>query len=296
VESVVSSSGGAEDVPSHKILIKNDQFVPSYLQVQRHDVVEWSVLPDAVEESQSSLYYHDSRSHVISFDNLNEESEVLTSKRTSTFKVRFQETGFFTYRCQIYTRMLGAIEVVERQGAPYPGRPVVKSVKDMCQFANKAAVAAPASTAQLQMADFQKRISYEQHHGRRATDYTNSSPHGQPQPQMPFSQQPFFTGFSNNSSCSSGLYFSQPNLTNYNTNYNCQSRNFQHYHGQPTAVNPQSQQLASYWQPWQPHGQPSNAPMCHPPGGGHQLSIGNCAVRMQTPGEAQRGQYMNYMN
>lgn len=144
---VESASSTAEDGFYHKILIKNDQFVPSYLRVHRNDVVEWSALPDAVEESQSSLYYHDSRSHVISFDNLNEESEVLTSKRNSTFKVKFHETGFFTYRCQIYTRMLGAVEVVERQLAPYKGRPVVNSVRDVEQYSIKAAVAAPASRA-----------------------------------------------------------------------------------------------------------------------------------------------------
>lgn len=142
-----SASSTGEDGLCHKVLIKNDQFVPSYLQVHRNDVVEWSVLPDAVEESQSSLYYHDSRSHVISFDNLNEESEALTSKRNSTFKVRFHETGFFTYRCQIYTRMLGAVEVVERQGVPYSGRPVVQSVEDLGEYASKAAVTAPVSRA-----------------------------------------------------------------------------------------------------------------------------------------------------
>ena len=97
---------------------------------------------------------------------------MLTSKRNSIFKVRFHETGFFTYRCQIYTRMLGAVEVVERQGAPYPGRPVVKSVKDLGEFASKAAVAAPASRAKLQIEDFQKRVLYERHYGRRSTDYT----------------------------------------------------------------------------------------------------------------------------
>ena len=61
----------------------------------------------------SSLYYFDTRQHVISFDNLNAESGLLR-KNSEPFRVRFLETGSFIYRCQIYTRMRGCIEVVER--------------------------------------------------------------------------------------------------------------------------------------------------------------------------------------
>jgi plastocyanin len=50
--------------------------------------------------------------HVISFDTINEESNPL--KMTSdVFKVRFFNAGRFTYRCSIYTRMRGVIEVAD---------------------------------------------------------------------------------------------------------------------------------------------------------------------------------------
>ena len=65
--------------------------------------------------------------HVISFDNLNAESSPLTATNSETFKVRFLDTGTYYYRCEIYTRMRGKIEVVETQRQVN----VVKSVKDI---------------------------------------------------------------------------------------------------------------------------------------------------------------------
>jgi plastocyanin len=50
--------------------------------------------------------------HVISFDNLNAESGPLTAS-SEAFKVRFLDTGIYYYKCEIYTRMRGKIEVVD---------------------------------------------------------------------------------------------------------------------------------------------------------------------------------------
>lgn len=77
--------------------VKNHEFSPSYLKVQKGQIVEWSV-SDGIEENESSLYYFDNRSHVISFDNLNAESNLIT-KSSESFFVKFLETGVFTYRC-----------------------------------------------------------------------------------------------------------------------------------------------------------------------------------------------------
>lgn len=63
---------------------------------------------------------------MISFDNLNAESDLL-SKNSETFKVRFLETGTYSYRCQIYTRMRGVIEVFDVK----PKIPVVKNIKQL---------------------------------------------------------------------------------------------------------------------------------------------------------------------
>ena len=72
---------------------------------------------------------------MISFDNLNAESDLL-SKKSDTFKVRFLETGTYNYRCQIYTRMRGVIEVFDVK----PHIPVVKSLKQLGQLINQAAI------------------------------------------------------------------------------------------------------------------------------------------------------------
>ena len=68
---------------------------------------------DSIEQNASSLYYFANRSHVVSFDNLNAESNLL-SKNSDNFAVKFLEKGTYTYRCQIYTRMRGTIEVVDK--------------------------------------------------------------------------------------------------------------------------------------------------------------------------------------
>ena len=63
-----------EDIPVHKVVIKNKQFQPSHLKVEEGSIVQWLVHKDSIESNESSLYYHDGRSHVISFRTINEES------------------------------------------------------------------------------------------------------------------------------------------------------------------------------------------------------------------------------
>ena len=58
------------------------------------------------------MYYFANRMHVISFDNLYAESGPLTAS-SEAFKVRFLDTGIYYYKCEIYTRMRGKIEVVD---------------------------------------------------------------------------------------------------------------------------------------------------------------------------------------
>jgi plastocyanin len=61
------------------------------------DSVEWSILPQAVEMNQSSLYYHVNRPHVISFDNMNQESDVLNYGKS--YRITFNQSGIYSYRC-----------------------------------------------------------------------------------------------------------------------------------------------------------------------------------------------------
>ena len=113
------------------IILKKDVFEPSYLEIEKGQIVEWIYDSPA----QNSPDFFTGRSHVISFDNLNAESNLLT-RNSESFKVRFLETGSYTYRCQIYTRMRGVIEVRDRR----PKIPVVKSVKELGRLINQAAI------------------------------------------------------------------------------------------------------------------------------------------------------------
>lgn len=99
----------------HNVHILNDKFEPAYLKIQRGEVVQWSLGSSEStqnDDSKSSLYHCGKRMHVISFDTLNEESEPLKEEK-DTFKVRFFQTGLFSYRCSIYTRIKGTIEVFD---------------------------------------------------------------------------------------------------------------------------------------------------------------------------------------
>lgn len=74
------------------------------------------------------------RMHVVSFVNLNEESDPLKDAK-DVFKVRFFETGTFSYKCSIYTRMKGTIEVIDPpRPAKKVGKPIIKELSQMRGF------------------------------------------------------------------------------------------------------------------------------------------------------------------
>ena len=87
------------------------QFVPSHLRVERGSAVTWQVC--AEKSMQSSLYVSNSRSHIISFDEIYVESPKLDLATLDTFSMTFEEVGTFSYGCCIFSRMRGSIEVVE---------------------------------------------------------------------------------------------------------------------------------------------------------------------------------------
>jgi hypothetical protein len=50
--------------------------------------------------------------HIISFDQICEESQPLRGENDK-FKYRFFECGTFTFKCQIFTKIKGSIEVYD---------------------------------------------------------------------------------------------------------------------------------------------------------------------------------------
>jgi plastocyanin len=62
------------------------------------------------EQSCDSLYHNKNRMHIVSFDD--EESGPLKNP-TDKFEMKFEKPGVFEYKCSIYTRMRGKIEVVD---------------------------------------------------------------------------------------------------------------------------------------------------------------------------------------
>ena len=58
--------------------------------------------------------YLRSRMHVICFDSIPEESDPMR-KKGDTFEVQIPKAGLYNYKCSIYTRMRGKIEVTEKE-------------------------------------------------------------------------------------------------------------------------------------------------------------------------------------
>ena len=73
----------------HKVNVSQVWFEPSYLKIKKGDIVEWSL-----DFSDGGL----NRMHIISFDNICEESNPLRNEE-DTFKYRFFECGTFSYKC-----------------------------------------------------------------------------------------------------------------------------------------------------------------------------------------------------
>lgn len=92
-----------------KVTIYGDRFEPAEVKIDKGQTVEWS-LKFSLETNQTSLYHMKSRTHVVTFDDMPEESGLMRTI-TDTFKVRFFETGVFTYKCAMNTRMRGKVIV-----------------------------------------------------------------------------------------------------------------------------------------------------------------------------------------
>lgn len=73
------------------------------MKIKKGDIVEWRL-----DFSDGSL----KRMHIISFDTICEESNPLRGE-DDIYKQRFFECGTFSYKCQIFTRMKGVIEVYD---------------------------------------------------------------------------------------------------------------------------------------------------------------------------------------
>lgn len=80
--------------------------------------MEWCLHADSISDDHS-LYYEKSRSHVISFDEVNFESPLVrisnrgvADKAKTTFRITFYEEGTFQFCCRIYTWMKGKVEVL----------------------------------------------------------------------------------------------------------------------------------------------------------------------------------------
>lgn len=130
-----SYGGAVRAIPSpegqpkeYQIQIKNKQFIPSYLRVEKGAKVTWKVCQDNIESDYNSLYYERARSHVIAFDEIYIESPKLElaspshPQANNTFSHQFTAEGSFSYSCCIYTRMRGTIEVFD--AADHRAKPV----------------------------------------------------------------------------------------------------------------------------------------------------------------------------
>lgn len=101
-------------VKTYHVEIKNMQFVPSYLRVEKGSTVVWQVKVDTTP-SGVSQFYDTARSHIISFDDIFVESPKLQLNKpgADTFSLSFKDAGLFSYGCCIFSRMRATIEVFE---------------------------------------------------------------------------------------------------------------------------------------------------------------------------------------
>lgn len=86
------------------------------MRIKKGDIVEWSL--DCSDGNKR-------RMHIISFDTICEESNPLRSE-DDIYKYRFFECGTFTYKCQIFRKMKGIIEVYDPE-PKVSTRPVTNS-------------------------------------------------------------------------------------------------------------------------------------------------------------------------
>ena len=118
---------------TYEVQIKNMQFVPSHLRIEKGSTVTWKVCPDTTYSAFSSS---STRSHILSFNELFVESPKLElgNRLNDTFSLNFQDFGTYTYGCCIYSRMHGSIEVIDSE-RPTPMFPWQKMPLD-CRRGN----------------------------------------------------------------------------------------------------------------------------------------------------------------
>jgi plastocyanin len=115
-----------ESAKKNTIQIKGMAFSPEYLRVEESAIVEW-ILPITGKIDTSIK-------HVVCFDDLPVESDCLKMiDGQNVFREQFDRVGVYDYKCLIYTRMKGRIEVVKRgskQGGTSSAPSIVSSLKD----------------------------------------------------------------------------------------------------------------------------------------------------------------------
>ena len=103
-------------VKTYHVEIKNMQFSPSHLRVEKGSTVVWQVKSDTTPAgSNSSMFYDTARSHILFFEEILVESPKLQLNKpgANTFSLSFKDAGMFSYGCCIFPRMRACIEVVE---------------------------------------------------------------------------------------------------------------------------------------------------------------------------------------
>jgi plastocyanin len=90
------------------------------LKIEKGSIVEWRVISDEHdtfdEETSTMSYSANTRSHVIAFESpllAHTESSFLRPTGENSFKVKFLEPGFYPYRCQIFPRLRGQVNVFD---------------------------------------------------------------------------------------------------------------------------------------------------------------------------------------
>ena len=95
------------EAKTYQIAIRNYRFEPENLNVERGSIVEWRVLT-TYDLDDSNLC------HMIAFEYAPLAQTKLPSlKVNESFRVRFLEPGVYNYKCQIYPRMRGTVNVFE---------------------------------------------------------------------------------------------------------------------------------------------------------------------------------------
>ena len=80
-----------------EVIVRNNRFMPENLKIEKGSIVEWRISEDTNDFIENSYYIPSQKSHVIAFNSLMIESPIL--RENDLFKLRFLESGHFTYKC-----------------------------------------------------------------------------------------------------------------------------------------------------------------------------------------------------